>query len=180
MKEVLRYLGIGFLVGFIVVLIHSCHDKYIDNNINSPLLQPNEKEKIIVEPERHKIKIITHVSKSDDVKEAYFNDRGHTSVVINKDNSVTVNSRSWGTEFNPFIGLSYGDVFRLPVGFNFFYYRRFDLGFSVAPSLLFNKDFSVRGQVLLGYGLSGQFSNTHLFLGIDTKLEPVGGLYLRF
>ncbi len=118
---------IASLTGF--VFLRGC-DKKIDNKTESTVLAPGIVEKLIVNPDTHKLTVVTEHATQD----LFLPDRP-SSIEINQKGLVTVTSRQFGTELKPFFGATVSNEFRLAVGLDGFYYKKLDIGFGIADKV---------------------------------------------
>jgi hypothetical protein len=140
-----------------------------DKQATNTVLQPNQKEKIVVDPTTHEIIITTDKGTT----KTYLPDRP-TQIIENKDGSITVIDHKFGVEIRPFIGV--GGAFdctpRVHVGADVFYFHKLDLGIGVNTNPSELKD--IRTDLSLGYNF---WSNTSVALSIDNHRVP--GLFLK-
>lgn len=171
-EEWKQWVSVSIVILCVLVLgfFRHKHDSKVDKATASQVLPPNAVEKLIVNSRSHTIKVVT--SKGTETK--YTGD-SPASIVVNKNGSAEVTTRSFGTETEPFIGLSYGDKMRLVFGASLFYYHNWDLNVALTPSV--SGDFTIRGLASVSYNV---YDNTSLFVGLDSSRSPVGGLMLRF
>lgn len=158
-------------------LVYRYHDVTLQDKINSTVLDSNEKEKIIVNPNQHKLTIIKQDKKTgkDIIKEQYFNSRDTSSIIVNKDNSLSMLTRKWGTEHGFFVGLAYSNSVHLDLGCDIFYIHSFDLGLGLSESL--SKLNLPNAFSSLGWNC---YSNTSLYVKYDTDRIPGIGIKVRF
>jgi hypothetical protein len=167
--------------GLIYGLILSClgalwflrrHDANKDQTITSQTLAPHEQEKIVLDPVRH---TVTTVTRTGPVKQTFLPPHP-VSVSIDDKGVVTVTSRAYGTELSPFVGLAYSDTARLALGVDLLYWHRWEVG----PALLLRVSggpSTVRVAVKVSYNV---WSNTSLFVGVDNRGTPTGGISWKF
>ena len=155
---------IGSLFG-----LRKCNKKQ-DKAISSTTLAPSDKEKIIVDPVKHTIEVIT----KDSDKKTYLPDRP-TSVTEDKNGNLIVNTRVFGTELKPYAGIGYDGKARLHLGVDGLYYKRFDLGagLKLNPSEISD----TRVDLNLSYNF---WSNTSIALSYDNRKSVGCFLKLRF
>jgi hypothetical protein len=167
-----RVLILAGLVAMAVTWFYSrgC-DKRIDSSIGSTTLAPNVAEKLIVNPANHTLVMVTS---SGHTQTVFLPDRP-SSIEVGKDGKVKVSVRAFGTEVVPFIGFAYSDQARLALGVSGLYYKRFDLGAALFPTV--SGKFTIRAGVVVSYNVA---SNTSLFLGVVNTGSPIGGISLKF
>lgn len=141
-----------------------------DGAIVSPILKPTDKGKIIVDPIKRTITTIT--------------DKGTTvtsipdrpvSITEDKNGKITVQSRIWGKELRPYLGVGYDGVGRAHVGADFFYYKKLDLGTGLGVNMAQPKDTTMN--VNLSYNV---YSNTSIALSYDNRRNIGVFLKVRF
>ena len=169
------YISLGIIAGLLLLFLRIQCQKKQDQNINSVVLKPNEKEKILVNPQRHTISVVTHSG----VSKKFMPSRPF-SIVEDKQGKLSLLTRDWGTEIDPLFGFSYGDDLRVNVGASFFYYKNFD--FNGQLGLLFDTrspDPLVKPLVSISYNV---YSNTNLFVGTNPFRfgEVTGGIFWRW
>jgi hypothetical protein len=143
-----------------------------DKQATNTVLQPNQAEKIVVNPENHTIEIITPKKTTT----TYLPDRP-TQIIENKDGTITVIVHKFGSEVKPYIGLggSFDGTPRVHAGVDVFYFHRLDLGVGVNTNPVELKD--VRANLSLSYNF---YSNTSVAVSIDNQRVPGLFLKLRF
>lgn len=152
--------GVVLLTLFLAIFGRHTEDKKLDQSITSTVLKPAEKEKILVEPQHHRITITTVAG------EETLSLPGSRPVAITEDfnGHLTVTTRKWGTEFQPWFGAGFSDNFGASLGFSWFYLSRFDLNAGVTAVIA--DGVSVRGIIGPSYNV---YSNTHLLAAVDTS-----------
>lgn len=130
-----------------------------DQNTASVILSPDAKEKIIIDPNSHKIKVVT----VNGVDVRYLPGMRPSSVEVKKDGSVIVLTPQYGFEHGLFGGGGFSnDGLRFALGLDLFYYKRFDIGLFLSDS---TKDLTkVRTGVQLSYNF---WHDLRLGFGID-------------
>ena len=147
-------------------------EKKQDKQATSTILQPNQAEKIVVNPQNHTIEIVTPKKTTT----TYLPDRP-TQIIENKDGTITVVDHKFGAEVKPYLGVggALDGTPRVHLGSDVFYFHRLDLGLGLDfnPTLL--KDTRV------GLNLSYNFySNTSIALSVDNHHVPGVFLKVRF
>ncbi len=145
-------------------------DTVTDQVILKPVLLEGQTAKVILNPKKHRATIVT----TEGVKEIFIGNHP-SSVIVNDDGTVKVQTRKFGTELEPFVGLGYDSKLRLFAGAGVFYWHRFDLNVALALSPTSKPD--LRFQALLSWNV---YSNTHLFVGLDHRSTPSVGFLVRF
>jgi hypothetical protein len=181
LRNNLKELGIfGLVVVFLFGGLYAIyrHSKKTDQDISSISLGANVEEKIILNSKNHTITIAHRTgTKSTDpvtVRTTYYGPHP-AAILLFKGDGIKVEERTWGTEADPFLGFSYGDQARAVVGAYFLYYHRWELGGAALANI--STPFSVRLAVLGSFNV---WDNTSLFVGIDHKGGPVGGITIKF
>lgn len=157
------------IVGILVACLRRC-DRAVDHQISSPVLGPGETAKLILDPNNHSV---TTVQRSGTTR-TYLPPHV-TSVTVDAKGNIKFNARTRGTELTPFIGFAYSDKARLMLGVNLLYYKAWEGGIGIAPTM--SGPFSVRLALLASYNV---YSNTSLFVGMTHQKEPIGGIAFRF
>lgn len=137
--------------------LYSCQRKR-DVNISSPALGPGVKEKIIVNPLRHSLIVIT----ADGTKVTRLPDRP-SSIEIYKDGRVKTTAPQWGFEHTVFVGIGWGGQLNDYIGIDYFYWKRLDLG----TAFSFDRNLKIKA---LGFPLILSYTvwhNTRLSLGYE-------------
>jgi len=136
------------------------HDGKIDAAIKSTTLAPGDIDRIIVDPRRHTIEVVSKTG----IKKSFLPDSG-ASVDISKTGSGSISVRSWGTETVPFMGFALGSDLRAraALGINLFYIYRWETG----GGLLISNDIKdTRAFVHVGYNV---YDNALVSVGVDNK-----------
>lgn len=137
--------------------LYKCQRKR-DQDISNPLLGPGVKEKIIVNPLRHSIVIIT----AEGTKATTLPDR-LSSIEIYKDGRVKTQIPQYGFEHTFFVGIGWGGQLNDYIGIDAFYWKRLDLG----TAFSFDRDLKVKS---LGFPLILSYTvwhNTRLSVGYE-------------
>jgi hypothetical protein len=151
------------------------HAKKVDQNTSSTVLQPDQKSKIIVDPINHTITTVTKNPDGTTKTDTKYLPDAPTSVTEGKDGKITVQSRTWGPEKRPYLGVGYDGVGRAHVGLDFLYWKRLDLGTGLSINMTRPKD------TTLNLNLSYNFwSNTSLALSYDNHRQIGCFLKVRF
>lgn len=140
-----------------------CQKKH-DAATASTILAPDVKEKIVIDPRKHTVVIVTR----EGTKATTLPDRP-SSIEIHNDGKVIVTSPQWGIELDPFLGAAFslhGGL--LGAGTDFFYWKKADvgLGFMINPSNVLDTGVFLA----VSYRV---WSNTSLALGIDNHTTPL-------
>jgi hypothetical protein len=148
-----------------------------DGAIVSPILKPNEVEKVIVNPGDHSIDIIKkNPDGTTTTTHTYLPDRP-ISITEGKDGSITVQSRTWGKELRPYMGagVDLSPAARLHLGTDFFYWHKVDFGTGVGFNPTTIKDTTLNLNVSYNF-----YSNTSIAFSIDNHHTPGVFLKVRF
>lgn len=151
------------------------HDVKVDKQITNPVLGPDQKEKIIVDPEKHTITVIKKNPDGSTTENKTYLPDHPTSITEDKNGKLTVESRKFGTEHRPYIGAGYSDAPRLYLGMDWFYYKKLDLGTGVGFNMEHLKD--VRLEANVSYNI---WNNTSLTVSYDNHKMVGGFVKLRF
>lgn len=168
----------GLIYGLIIVCIsfavlRRCN-RDVDNRISSPVLKSDEQAKVILDPRKRTATTVQRTHTGTVTKQTYLPPHT-TAITVDAKGNVKFNSRVGGTEYAPFIGFAYSDKARLLVGVNLLYYRAWEGGLAVAPTM--SGAFSIRLALVASYNV---YSNTSLFVGVTHQKEPIGGIAWRF
>jgi len=170
-------LSIAILFGVFGFKLWVHHAKKGDQSVSSVTLQPNQKEKIIVDPVKHKITVVTkNVNGKEHTSTTYFPDRA-TSIVEDNNGKLSIQERKWGPECKLYTGIG-GDVegsFRAHLGIDFLYLHSFDVGAGLAFNTTEIKD--TRADLNLSYNF---YSHTSLALSFDNHHVIGAFLKVRF
>lgn len=139
-----------------------------DEAIHSPTLAPDVREKIIIDPPKKKITVITK-----ERTDTLFLPNRATAIEIPHEGPVRITRRTWGFEMTPFGTVVFTDTLRAGVGADVFYWNRLSVGFGAATNV---RDF-FDGRVFahVSYNV---YSNTSLGLVLDN--EKRGGINVSF
>lgn len=105
------------------------HDRKVDQQIASTTLAPSEVAKVVLDPGKHMATLVTKRGVQESVRTVYL--PPHTSAIsVNKDGSVKLETRTWGTERSFYLGGALGtDISpRAALGLNLLYVQRWELG----------------------------------------------------
>jgi hypothetical protein len=163
---ILALIVIGGLFGF-----KACRkvQQKQDKQATSPVLGPNQQEKITVDPTKHTITVVT----KNGTTTTYLPDRP-TQIIESKDGKLSVIDHKYGTEVKPFLGFGTdleGSP-RVHIGADLFYWNKFDLGTGLAFNATHLKD--TRLALNLSYNF---YSNTSIAFSFDNHKTP--GLFLK-
>lgn len=170
-KKVIYYAICAVLVclGFWYVRVHT---RKVSGQISSQTLAPDVQEKLIISQALHSIISIKRTGGDVKTSTSYLPRRA--AIEIGEDGNVKVIAPQWGTELAPQFGLAYSDKARLSLGVGVFYWRNMELVPFLGVGL---SKFDARLGVAVSYNV---WSNTHLFVGIQTDKTPVGGVSFNF
>lgn len=134
-----------------------------DAVISSLTLPSQDNEKIVVDPNTHKIQITT----SKGTTTEFLPDRP-SEIEVRKDGNVVVTAKQLGVEHEPFAGVGFGNTdLRFFVGVDLLYYRRVDVGVFVSDRT--NLLTSVRIGLDLSYMV---WHDVRLSVGVDNAGTP--------
>lgn len=185
LRGILIYASIlGLAAGLFIWTFHvlKAHDVKVEQSVSSTkstsfVYGPKESEKIIIDPRRHTITTVTpsaHPATPDVVRKTFFSSVGSTSVDVSSKGDVTVTTRRYGTELEPFGGVAFDTKVRVVIGCDFFYYTRFNAGAFLSG----NPNLQLGGGASLSYNA---WRNINLFVGYDfVNGHPTGGVTLRW
>ena len=182
MKRWAYIIAAVFSLGLVAWLIHK-KDVKQDAIVSCAVLPPDVREKIIIDPRRNKLTIIT----PERTDELFLPDRP-TSIEIPYKGPVRVNRRTYGFEMAPFASLVVTDTLRAGVGIDGFYWHRFNVGSGIGlnvPNLIGNDRSSTRLKSLLDVRFFTQisynvYSNTSIGLVLDTQKNIGMSVSFRF
>lgn len=135
-------------------------NKQSDAQLVAPVLKADEQEKIIVEPQLHQITVV----KRDGTQTLSLPGNRPVAIVQDVGGKLTIQTRFWGTEIQPWIGFGFADEFGISGGLSVFYVGRFD--FNVGVTGILTDPLSVRGIAGPSYNL---YSNTSILAAMDTS-----------
>lgn len=145
-------------------------DKRKDQITAGLTLGPNEKEKVIVDPFRKHLTVVTPTY----TKVLDLPDRP-SSITVMKDNSVKVTAPQYGTELMPFLAVSYDLIGgKIDGGFDLFYWKKLDFGGGIAVNPVRVQDTTL----FLGFSLF-VWDNSSIFFGVNNKISPMFGVKVR-
>lgn len=160
-----KMVGLAIVLSLIpIYLVFYFHNKKVDQINTSQILLPTESEKVIVDPRRHKITLITETHS----KEFTLPDRPSVISVL-KGDGIKIVSPQFGTEFRPYLGAAYtlsGGV--ILGGVDVFYWKALDvsLGLSLDPTYV------QRAGVFVGFSYVA-YSNCSVGVGLDNHVTPI-------
>lgn len=146
------------------------HHKKVDADISSPILAPAVREKIIVDPRRNKMTVITR-ERTDTL---FLPDRP-TAIEIPYKGKIRIERRTWGFEFAPFGSVFFTDKLMVGAGADGVYWHKFNFGSGMATNV--TRLFDIRFFSHISYNL---YSNTSLGLVIDSQKNLGMDLSFRF
>lgn len=177
------YLGLAAVIAAIVLWFVHKRDKKVDAGISCAVLAPDVREKIIIDPRRNKLTVIT----KERTDELFLPDRP-TSIEIPHTGPIRITRRTYGFEMAPFASLVVTDTLRAGVGIDGFYWHRFNVGSGIGlniPNLIGNDRSSTRLKSLLDVRFFTQvsynvWSNTSIGLVLDTQKNIGMAVSFRF
>src|ERR1700686_828490 len=132
-----------------------CQKKH-DLATSSTILAPDVKEKLIIDPRKHTIVIVSR----DGTKVSTLPDRPSSIEILNN-GKVRVNSPQFGTEIRPFLAGAYTlNGGKLGAGVDLVYYKRVDVGLGFATNPTYVQDTTI----FIGVSMF-VYSNTSIMLG---------------
>jgi len=173
--ELRNKIKLGSIITLVLLVsykLHSCNKPVISKSV-SDSLKPNEKEKVSYNQQTH---VITDVKDNGTITKEYGRNPTFT---VNKNGTITMSRNDWGFEHLPFVGFAMHDTPRVHLGVSLFYYNRWDANLSLALTTSSTSVISdwVRPTLSISYNV---YSNTNLFVGVDSHKYPCAGVFLRF
>lgn len=153
-------------------------DRKADKQISSQALPKKDNAEFIIDETHHKITTVSRQPNGSGgpgsivQRSSYL--PPHAKVEIGNDGSIKVDARIWGTELSPQFGFAYSDKARAFLGLSVLYYNRLELVPFVAIGI---SHIDGRIGAALAYNV---YSNTRLFVGMQTNGTPVGGISFNF
>lgn len=143
-----------------------------DKQASSTVLTPDQKEKVVVNPEKHTIEIVTkNPDGTTKTTDTFLPDRP-TQIIEDNNGKITVIDHKFGVEKRPYIGVggSLDGTPRVHAGMDFWYYKKLDLGagldFNAGVLSEVSKFNDTRASVNVSYNV---WSNTSLALSVDNR-----------
>ncbi len=174
MRRLLYGLGIIVALLFAWYMLHK-RDVKRDAQTVSQTLPTDDKAKVIVDDKRHTVTTIT--KRADGVLEQSVQFLApRVSIETKPDGAVVVTSRSFGTEFSPWMGVSFDTEkrARTTLGLNAFYVKRWEFGGGLSVR---TSDLDPRAFMDISLNV---YSNTLLYAAIDNHKAVSAGLALKF
>src|ERR1035437_989163 len=153
------------ILGLIILLglfgFKACRkvQKKQDTNANSTVLAPDQKEKIVVDPTKHTITIVTkNPDGTTTTTNTYLPDRP-TQIIEGNNGKLTIVAHKFGTEVRPYLGIggALDGTARVHAGADLFYFHKLDLGTGL--------DFNARV-----FGNASQFRDTRLSINASYNI----------
>lgn len=141
-----------------------------DQAIHSTTLAPDVREKIIVDPQKKKLTVITK-----ERTDTLFLPNRATAIEIPHHGPVRITRRTWGFELAPFGTVVFTDTLRAGVGADVFYWNKLSLGFGGATNV--KNFFDGRVFAHLSYNV---YSNSSLGVVVDNSKKVGLALSFRF
>lgn len=151
------------------------HAKKVDQNIVSTVLQPNQKQKEIIDPIKHKITTITRDNTGKEITHTTYLPDRPISIVEDNNGKLTIEERKWGPECRPYFGAGFDGDVRLHLGLDGLYFRTFDFGGGLKMNPVELKDTRVDVNASWNF-----YSHTSLALSYDNHKTVEGFIKLRF
>lgn len=181
MKKYL-YIALAVAIGLVTFGLIRHWSMKKDAAIASPVLPPDVREKIIVDPRHSSLIVIT----KDRTDTLFLPDRP-TAITIPNVGPVRIERRTWGYEVAPFAAIVVTDTLRAGIGVDGFYWNRFNFGSGIGinvPNILGDSHvvrlatlLDVRFFAHVSYNL---YSNTSVGLVLDTNKKIGMDLSFRF
>ena len=166
-KEIIIVVLASLLIGWGGCVLLN-HNKKVDKGIVSTTLAPNQKEKIVLNPQNHTITVVT----KNGTKTTYLPNRP-VSVTEDVKGNLSIQERTWGWEKAPYAGIGYSNGLRIHAGVDLFYFHRFDTGIGLLTD---GKNFNTTAADLnLSYNF---YSNTSM--AVSYSSAKVVGCFLKF
>jgi len=154
--------------------------KIQDKQVTSPVLTPDQKEKIIVDPTNHKITVITkNPDGTTTSKDTYLPDRP-TAVIEDNNGKLSIIEHKFGVETRPYLGVggSLDGTARIHAGMDLWYFHKLDLGLGLDLNAGVFKQVSDFRDTRLSINASyNVYSNTSLALSVDNR--KFVGLFIK-
>lgn len=151
-----------------------------DKQASGTSLAPNQQEKIVVNPEKHTIEIVTKKNNgTTTVTNTYLPDRP-TQITENNNGKLTIIDHKFGVETRPYIGVggSLDGTARIHTGVDLWYFHKVDLGAGLDLNAGIFNEVSKLGDTRASVNMSYNFySNTSLALSVDNR--KFVGLFLK-
>ncbi len=124
MKKYLLTAGLVLVAAVALFSLRSCQKKR-DTQIANPILAPDVKEKITINPLKRTLIVATQTGTTVTT----LPDRP-SSIELLKNGKVRVSAPQWGFEAIPYIGIGYSRQVNDYIGLDFFYWKKLDAGFA--------------------------------------------------
>jgi len=151
-----------------------------DKQATSTILTPDQKEKVVVDPNKHTIDIIKkNKDGSTTTTHTYLPDRP-TEIVEDNNGKIKVVAHTFGVEHRPYIGIggSLDGSPRIHAGADLWYYKKLDLGAGLDFNANAVHEMSAFRDTRISANLSYNFySNTSVALSVDNR--KFVGLFLK-
>ena len=148
--------------------LRGCNKK-VDKGVINMVLGPQDTHKLIIDPKKHTLTDVSHKGIT-----VQYLPNTPTGIVVKKTGEIVVLGRKGGTEFSPSLGFAYSDTARLFLGAGLLSWQKWELNLGLAPTV--SGRFSLTAIASISYNI---YSNTSLFVGIDTRHSPVGGITFK-
>lgn len=156
--------GVGVVLALAIFGWYKLQPKSSDKSV----LAPKDKEAVAYNASTH----ILTVSTSKGTVTEYTRD---PVIHIQKDGSVKIDRKLFGLEFNPLLGVGYGDGMRAHIGAGLYYAGRFDLNGQLAFSATPGK-IDILPVLSVSYNA---YRNSSVFIGVDPQKNVHFGILVR-
>jgi hypothetical protein len=145
-----------------------------DSAVKSAVLAPDQREKIVVDPIRHTITVVTKKPDGTDQSTTTFLPDRPTAVIEDNNGKLSIVDHKFGVELRPYLGVggAFDGTPRVHLGADFLYFHKMDLGAGLDTNPSHLKD--VRGNLNLSYNF---YSNTSIACSYDN--HKTVGLFLK-
>lgn len=151
-----------------------------DKQASSNTLAPDQKEKVVVNPENHTIEVVTKNPDGTTTTQTTFLPDRPTQIIEDNNGKLKIVDHKFGVEKRPYIGVggALDGTPRVHAGMDFWYYKKLDLGagldFNAGVLSQVSKFDDTRLSVNASYNV---WSNTSLALSVDN--HKTVGVFLK-
>ncbi|MGH7975004.1 MAG: hypothetical protein ACREBR_05735 [bacterium] len=185
-NKVVSNLKLYSILGLVILLGLFCFkgcrkvQKKQDKDATSTVLTPDQKEKIVVDPEKHNIAVTTkNPDGTTTTTHTYLPDRP-TQIIEDKNGKLKIVDHKFGTEVRPYIGVGgqSDGTGRIHAGADLFYFHKLDLGVGLGFNTgIFNEVSAFKDTRLSANVSYNVWSNTSLALSVDN--HKAVGLFIK-
>jgi len=143
-----------------------------DKQASSAVLTPDQKEKVVVNPENHTIEVVTkNANGTTNTTTTYLPDRP-TQIIEDNNGKIKIIDHKFGVEKRPYVGVggSADGTPRVHAGVDLFYYKKLDLGtgldFNAGVLDQVSKFNDTRASINVSYNV---WSNTSIAVSVDNR-----------